>query len=168
MPYRVRVSEPLDLVDEARRNWQDRGWSAVPAMAAATSITRAHQILLGRIDAALGPLGLTFSRFEALALLSFTRTGALPMGKVGERLQVHPASVTNTIDRLERDGLVERRRHPDDGRATLAVITDTGRRVVDEAAAALGAIDFGVSGDGVDHDAITESLRPLRRAAGDF
>jgi DNA-binding MarR family transcriptional regulator len=160
-----------DLVEEARRNWEAVGWPSVPAMAAATSITRAHQILLGRINEALVPFGLTFSRFEALALLSFTRHGALPLGKVGERLQVHAASVTNTIDRLERDGLVERRRHPQDGRATLAVITDAGRRTVTAAAHALGAIDFGLAAgapEAVDHTAIVEALRPVRASAGDL
>jgi DNA-binding MarR family transcriptional regulator len=162
---------PLDFdpVDEARRNWSRHGWSSIDAMAAATSITRAHQILLGRIDAALAPMGLTFSRFEALALLHFTREGCLPMGKVGERLQVHAASVTNTVDRLERDGLVERRRHTGDGRTVLACITPRGRSVVGEAASALGAIDFGLGGDGApDHRAITDALAAVRRNAGDF
>jgi DNA-binding MarR family transcriptional regulator len=144
-------------------------WDAVPAMAAATSITRAHQILLGRINAVLAPLGLTFSRFEALALLHSTSRGSLPLGKVGERLQVHPASVTNTIDRLERDGLVRRERHPDDGRTTLAVITASGRELVERAAAALAAIDFGLDGrDPVAFGSIEEALRPVRRNAGDF
>ena len=90
---------------------------------AATSITRAHQILSGRIDAALAPVGLNFSRFEVLALLSFTKEGELPLGKVGDRLQVHPASVTNTVNRLEADGLVARKPHPTDRRTTLAVLT---------------------------------------------
>lgn len=159
----------FDPVAEARRNWDRHGWSSTDAMAAATSITRAHQILLRRIDEALGPFGLTFSRFEALALLSFTKEGALPLGKVGERLQVHPASITNTIDRLEHDGLVERHPHPVDRRTTLARITDAGRRVVREAAAALGAIDFGLAGDEpVDHAAVEAALRSVRRNAGDF
>jgi DNA-binding MarR family transcriptional regulator len=161
---------PLDFdpVAEARRNWARHGWSSIDAMAAATSITRAHQILLRRIDDALSPFGLTFSRFEALALLHFTKEGELPLGKVGERLQVHAASVTNTIDRLEADGLVERRPHPVDGRTRLARITEAGREVVVEAARALGAIDFGLAGESVDHQAIDESLAPVRRAAGDF
>ena len=114
---------PFDPITEARRNWEARGWDAVDAMTAATSITRAHQILLKRIDTVLEPFGLVFSRFEALALLSFTRTGALPLARIGERLQVHPTSVTNTIDRLEADGLVARVPHPTDRRATLAKIT---------------------------------------------
>ena len=159
----------FDPIGEARKNWETHGWGAPDAMVAATSITRAHQILLGRINDALGPLGLNFSRFEALALLSFTREGSLPLGKMGARLQVHPASVTNTIDRLERDGLVRRVAHPTDGRTTLAEITDEGRTRVNEAEAALAEIDFGLGdlGPAAFH-AIGESLEVMRREAGDF
>ncbi len=158
----------FDPVAEARRNWVAHAWGSPDAMTAATSITRAHQILLRRIDEALAPLGLTFSRFEALALLHFSRRGSMPLGKVGERLQVHPASVTNTVDRLERDGLVERRPHPHDGRTRLASITEAGHALVVEAAQALAAIDFGLGGDSVDFVAIDAVLRPVRRNAGDF
>jgi DNA-binding MarR family transcriptional regulator len=63
---------------------------------------------------------------------------------MGARLLVHPTSITSTIDRLERDGLVRRVPHPDDRRTVLAEITDDGRRVVDEATEALTAAEFGV------------------------
>ena len=159
----------FDPIEEAQRNWRRQGWGAVDAMAAATSITRAHQIVLGRINDALAPLDLNFSRFEALALLSFTRNGELPLGKMGDRLQVHPASITNTIDRLERDGLVERVGHPTDRRTTLARITDSGRAAAEAGAAALAEIAFGL--DGVPFDAVKRldaDITELRRRAGDF
>ena len=159
----------FDPIAEARRQWESHHWGAVDAMCAATSITRAHQILLGRINAVLLPLGLNFSRFEAIALLSFSQTGSLPLGKMGERLQVHPTSITNTIDRLERDGLVERMAHPTDGRTTLAKLTAQGRAVAETAQRELAAIEFGFDGLSSEnliglHDAITE----LRHTAGDF
>jgi DNA-binding MarR family transcriptional regulator len=110
-----------------------------------------------------------FSRFEALALLSFTRTGAMPMGRMGERLQVHPTSVTNTVDRLETEGLVTRIPHPTDRRTTLVEITPAGCTLVDRAAAALGDVAFGLDGmETPDLTAATNSLRSLRAAAGDF
>ena len=89
------------------------------AMAAATSIVRAQQLVLAAVDGALRPLGLTFARYEALVLLAFTRSGSLPLGKMGERLMVHPTSVTGIVDRLEADGLVRRVVHGDDRRITL-------------------------------------------------
>lgn len=159
----------FDPIAEARRNWEGHGWRAPEAMVAATSIARAHQVVLAQIDAALAPLGLTFSRFEALALLHFTRRGSLPMGKVGTRLQVHPASVTNTIGRLERDGLVRRVTADGDRRLVLAEITPAGRRHVRRAAAVLADAEFGLAGvAGEELSGITDALAPVRREAGDL
>ena len=81
-----------------------------------TSLVRAQQLLMERIDAVLRPLELTFARYEVLRLLSFSSAGAMPMTRLGSLLQVHPTSVTSAVDRLERQGFVERRR----GRTTTA------------------------------------------------
>ena len=138
-------------------------------MAAVTSIMRAHQLLLSELDALLRPFGLTFARYEALVLLSFSRTGALPLGLIGERLMVHPTSVTNTIDRLERADLVVRRPNPQDRRGTLAEITSAGRAAVAAATQALMAADFGLAGYADDEmDELFSLLRTLRVEAGDF
>jgi DNA-binding MarR family transcriptional regulator len=138
-------------------------------MASVTSIMRAQQVLLAHLNDALRPFGLTFPRYEALMLLLFTRKGALPLGKVGERLQVHRTSVTNIVDKLERDGLVRRVPHAEDRRATLAELTPEGRRVALAATKAMHAIDFGLGALGErDADALTDLLRNLRIAAGDF
>src|SRR5690606_40286284 len=105
-----------------------------------------QQLLLGQLDAVLKPYELTFARYEALVLLTFSSTGALPLGKIGERLMVHPTSVTNTIDRLERQGFVRRRPNPRDGRGTLAEITDAGREVVERASRDRPATERGLGG----------------------
>jgi DNA-binding MarR family transcriptional regulator len=158
----------FDPIDEAARQWGLR-WSGVPAMHAVTSLMRVQQLLLQRLDAILRPYGLTFARYEALVLLSFSSRGSLPLGKMGERLQVHPTSVTSIVRRLEADGHLVRRPHPDDRRAVLAEITDTGRAVVEAATAELVGADFGL---GVLDDEglrdLSELLRPVRAAAGDF
>lgn len=160
---------PFDPIARARDTWRARGWGAPDAMAAVTSITRVHQVLMRRIEATLRPLDLTFARYEVLVLLTFSRTGSLPLGKVGERLQVSPASVTNAIDRLEASGFVAREPHPTDGRATLAGITPAGREVVEHATAALAHDRFGAHGLD-DHDArqLFELLVKFRGQAGDF
>lgn len=160
---------PFDPIAEAERNWRVRGWAEPDAMAAVTSVMRAHQILLGRINGVLKPHGLTFARYEALVLLTFSRRGTLPLGRMGERLQVHPASITNVIDRLEADGHVLRVPHPTDGRTTLARITAGGRDVVERATADLTAARFGADGlDADDARRLTATLEPLRRHAGDY
>ena len=122
MPVAKPLDLPFDPIERAAEIWAER-FGPADAMAAVTSIMRAQQILLAGLDGLLRPYGLTFARYEALVLLAFSRTGALPLRVIGERLMVHPTSVTNTVDRLERDGLVRRRPNPRDGRGTLAEIT---------------------------------------------
>lgn len=158
----------FDPIDEAARQWGLR-WDGVPVMHAVTSLMRVQQLVLSRLDAVLKPLDLTFARYEALVLLSFTKRGSLPLGKMGERLQVHPTSVTPIVDRLESAGLVRRVPHPEDRRAVLAEITDAGRALVETATADLLAAGFGL-GNLADEQlgAISELLRPVREAAGDF
>lgn len=160
----------FDPIDEARRQWNGHGWTdAADGMAVVTSIVRADQILLARIDAVLRELDLTFARYELLVLLDFSRRGALPLGKMGVRLQVHPASVTNAVDRLEQHGLVERVPHPDDGRTTLATLTPTGRRLARKATRLLNAqvfADLGLDDD--EQRQLFALLRKVRCAAGDF
>ena len=159
---------PFDPIDEAARQWGKR-WDGVPQMHAVTSLMRVQQVLLGRLDGLLRPLGLTFARYEALVLLTFSSRGSLPLGKMGERLQVHPTSVTSIVDRLETAGLVVRKPHPEDGRAVLAEITPSGRALVEQATEALVGADFGLGAlDDAGLRALSELLRPVRRAAGDF
>nr|WP_258141898.1 MULTISPECIES: MarR family transcriptional regulator [unclassified Arthrobacter] len=168
------MSDPIalsrDPIAEARRHWQDRGWTAAAeGMAAVTSIMRTQQILLARIESVLKPHGLTFARFELLALLSFAREGALPMNKASARLQVHPTSVTNSVDRLERAGLVRRAAHPGDGRTKLVEITGQGRNVVERATLELNGTVFGNPGfSAPELDRLNQMLGKFRRDAGDF
>ena len=129
--YRVHVAKRLDLpfdpIARAAEIWEQR-FGPAEAMAAVTSIMRAQQLLQAELDGLLRPHGLTFARYEALILLTFSRRGALPLRVIGERLMVHPTSVTNIIDRLEEQGMVVRRPNPRDGRGTLAEITARGRK----------------------------------------
>lgn len=168
----MAVSKPLDLpfdpIARAAQIWESRFGDA-RAMAAVTAIMRVQQILLAQLDGLLRPHGLTFARYEALVLLSFSREGALPMRLIGQRLMVHPTSVTNTIDRLEQQGLVVRKPNPSDGRGTLAEITATGRDVVASATKDLMAAEFGMGGySRAELEEISAVLRSLRVSAGDF
>ncbi len=159
-----------DPIAAARANWERAGWGGVAdGMVAVTSVMRAHQILLARVEAVLKPFGLSFARFELLRLLAFSRTGALPIAKASDRLQVHVTSVTHAIRRLEAAGLVTRSPHPTDGRTTLVSITDRGRSTVEAATGALNEqvfADIGMSA--AEAQALTASIQTLRRHAGDF
>ena len=138
-------------------------------MAVVTSIMRLQQVFLSRADATLRPLELTFARYEVLMLLSFSRVGHLPLGIIGERLQVNAASVTNAVDRLEAQGLVERRPNPQDGRGTLAALTEPGRHLARRATDLMNERVF--TDVGLDRPALQTlfgALSQLRQAAGDF
>ena len=169
---RMASGAPLafDPIAEAQRQWEAHGWGdAAPGMAMVTSIMRVQEVLIGHVDRALREFGLTFARYEVLMLLLFSRKGSLPLGKVGARLQVHPASVTNVVDRLEADGLVRRVPHPSDGRTTLAEITPAGRDLAQRATGVLNAAVFEpVALNGRQVDQLVGLLRRLRLAEGDF
>ncbi len=168
----MATSRPLrfDPIAEARRQWAAHGWgSYADGMAAVTSVFRAQQIYLAMIDKVLRPFALTFARYEVLMLLSFSHDGAMPLNKVGSRLQVHPTSVTNAVDRLEGQGLIRRMPHPTDRRTTLAEILPAGRDVASRATEAVNAAVFADPLIAADKTAsLLDALTGLRRAAGDF
>lgn len=158
----------FDPIERAGELWAER-FGRADAMRVATSVMRVQQLLLARFDAALKAYDITFARYEVLVLLHFSRRGSLPLKIIGERLQVHPTSVTNSVARLVAAGLVVRRPNPADGRGALAGLTAKGRRVVRDATADLMAADFGLSVlDGAGRAAVFSQLRAVRRAAGDF
>lgn len=168
MPVSSRL--PFDPIAEAMHQWNHHGWGgAARGVGVITSVIRVQQILAGRAEALVRPFGLTFARYEVLMLLLFSRRGEMPLGKIGQRLQVGAASVTNAIDRLERDGLVRRRVNPDDGRGVLAAITDRGRSLAREATDALNdGVFTRVELSTDDADALFALLGTLRHRAGDF
>jgi DNA-binding MarR family transcriptional regulator len=160
------VADGFDPIAEAARHWSGRyGDGAVPAMHAVTSLMRAQQILMTRLNELLRPFELTFPRYEALMLLRFSRAGALPLGRIGTRLQVHPTSVTNTVDGLEKLGLVRREPSERDRRITLAVLTAEGRSRADRATRVLNDAAFGTHPLETDElDGLSILLDPLRQS----
>ncbi len=158
-----------DPIAEARRQWVAHGWQeAAPGMAAVTTVVRVHQILVSRVEEALAPEGLTFARFEILRLLGFTRNGRLPMGKIGQRLQVHPASVTSAVKRLERDAMIKRETDENDNRVVHAVLLRAGRDTLKSATERVNAVFSSLGLDDRELDGLTRRLGPIRRMAGDM
>jgi DNA-binding MarR family transcriptional regulator len=168
VPAMVRpLGLPFDPIERAGETWEKR-FGPASSMRAATSVFRVQQILLARFDEVLKPHELTFARYEVLVLLTFSRTGELPLKVIGSRLMVHPTSVTNAIDRLVAAGYVRRRPNPEDGRGVLAGITDDGRAIVEKATSALTELDFGL-GDlpEAERAELFDILRLVRLGAGD-
>jgi len=159
---------PFDPIERAGELWE-RHFGPARVMRLVTSVMRVQQILLAELDGLLKPFDLTFARYEVLVLLTFSQKGELPLSKIGARLMVHPASVTNAIDRLEAQGLVRRRPDPADRRRIFAAVTPAGRHAVQQATAALTEADFGLRGlDAAQQESAYTLLRAVRAAAGDF
>ena len=161
----------FDPIAEARRQWVEQGWpEAADGMAAVTSLMRAHQIVLARVDAALKPLGVTFARYEVLMLLWFSKRGSLPMKVIGSRLQVHPTSVTNAVDRLEDAGLVDPvdaprpTAGPSSSRSPPSAAARRARRPRPSTPRCSATPDLSSS----DVSSLVDVLTRLRRDAGDF
>ncbi|HUR51387.1 MAG TPA: MarR family transcriptional regulator [Mycobacteriales bacterium] len=167
---RVQDPRPTDPIALARANWAEHGWEHVAdGMAAVTSVMRAQQIYQARVDQVLKPYQLTFARYELLMLLHFSSQGSMPVKKASERLQVHPTSITNAVDRLEAADLVRRTPHPTDGRSSLIEITGEGRRLALKATAALNDEVFARPGlTAGEVRALVSVLEALRRDAGDL
>lgn len=158
----------FDPIERASDLWTEHIGDST-AMRLATSIMRVQQLILAELDAALKPYGITFARYEVLVLLSFSSSGQLPLSKIGERLMVHPTSVTNAMDRLESQGLVRRVADKDDRRRTFAELTPEGKHILAEATEKVMGIDFAIAGlDAKEQDATYDLLRSMRIAAGDF
>lgn len=153
----------FDAIVEARRQWIAHGLDEPLAMTVATSITHAQQLVSTTIDRAMRPLGLTFARYEVLMLLSFSKSGALPMTKIGERLLVHPTGITKLVDKLEAGDLVRREANPRDRRGTLVRITSAGRRLARKASKVVADVRFGVDLPDDELEQLSALLGRLRR-----
>ena len=70
-------------------------------------------------------LGLTAPQATALREMS----GPLTMRELAERMSCEPSNATFVVDKLEKQGLVERRAHPTDRRARHLVLTPDGEQL---------------------------------------
>jgi len=133
-----------DPVEQAVHHWAERypdaGSSGFRAL---TTLIRTYGLVTRNIEGLLRPVELNLSRFEVLLLLSFTRTGCLPIMRLRDLLMIHGSSVTYLVDRLEEAGWVAREADPSDRRVSLVRLTPEGREVIDAAAGMLVEADFG-------------------------
>ncbi len=158
--------DPDDPVVKADQNWRDHGWPSGPYFRAALSVVKVEELISGHNAAGFDPFQLTTTRHEALAVLFFSHDGQLSLGKLGQRLMVHPTSITATVDTLERLGYVERVAHPTDRRQTLARITTTGRAAMEEASRGAASACFGLAAlTEAEAETLFDLLAKVRRAA---
>jgi DNA-binding MarR family transcriptional regulator len=127
---------------------------------------RATQKILRRVAVQLEPHGLTLAQFDVLAQLQ--RTSGILQQELADRLFVTKGNIVGLLNRMERDGLVVRQQHPQDGRAHLIYLTDRGKelatKVVPEHEALISECMALLSPN--DQRTFHELLRTLDRALG--
>ena len=79
------------------------------------------------VEAKLNAIGLSAAKLAALRALDEAGE-SLPLSQLAERLSCVKSNITQLVDRLEADGLVERQSDPNDRRARLATLTVNGRK----------------------------------------
>ncbi|HEV7846846.1 MAG TPA: MarR family transcriptional regulator [Thermoleophilaceae bacterium] len=95
---------------------------------------RAHAQLVRTLDAELArDHDMPLSSYEVLLYLNDSEGGRMRMSELADSVLISRSGLTRLVDRLEREGLLERRRCESDARGLFAEITDEGRRVFAEA-----------------------------------
>lgn len=106
----------------------------------------AGRLLVRALEKRLAPLGLTPAHMPVLLGLE---KGPQPQKALAERAMVEPPTMTATLNRMERDGLVERLPNPADGRSSLVALTGTAREKLPAIEKAVSEInDLALSGLG--------------------
>ena len=91
-----------------------------------STFTQIHDLLAREME---DETGLPFDRYALLLMLARAEGGQLRPSDLAEVLPITSSGVTRLIDRLERDGVVERRVCSADGRGTLVALTGQGEKV---------------------------------------
>jgi len=103
-------------------------------LAAWKGLLEAHSVLVSRLDEELKrEHDLPLTSYEVLMMLVDADQHRLRMSELADRLLLSRSGITRLVDRLERQGFVERQPCLDDGRGYYAVLTATGRRKVEAA-----------------------------------
>lgn len=88
---------------------------------------RAHAHVIRRLEAELeAEQAMPLANYDVLVQLAEAPDRSLRMSELASSVLLSRSGLTRLVDRLEREGLVERRACPDDARGTLAALTDAG------------------------------------------
>jgi DNA-binding MarR family transcriptional regulator len=100
------------------------------ALLAVSNIYRAANAVRNRMERdVLTPVGLTWGGFTILFVLWVW--GDRETGQLAEDCGLAKGTLSGMLSTLEKTGLVDRSRHPEDGRRVWVVLTDAGRDTIE-------------------------------------
>ncbi|MGV9870297.1 MarR family winged helix-turn-helix transcriptional regulator [Rhodococcus koreensis] len=139
--------------------------SVAPATALIAAVLQTQKLITHHLNSTLRPLGLSFARYEVLAMM-VAANGPLPMVRIVRALDRHPTTIGTLVDGLEEAGLCVRTINRSDRRSTLVTVTDKGLEV---GASASRALDGVALADPQDmhrlHEGLQQLLTATRRAS---
>jgi DNA-binding MarR family transcriptional regulator len=110
---------------------QQRSFGA-PEQEAMLNVIVTGSWLIGELNAAMAPYGVTPAQYNVLRILRGTHPGTLTCSAIGARLLDRTPDVTRLLNRLERVGFVHRKRATHDRRIVEVGITDEGLQLLDQ------------------------------------
>ena len=148
---------PMDHLSESKRE-------------AFRSLLTAHSRLLDRMDRELARAGsVPLAWYDVLVTLEHQEHGAPRMSELAERMLLSRSGLTRLVDRLEEQGLVERRQCPSDRRGQHAVVTSRGLQARKEAWPLYSRLIqelFGAQMTDEDAEVVRQALDQVSKAAG--
>lgn len=112
---------PPAPVPETTEGWTDRSWSL------GYQINHLARLMAALLHDEIADHGVVPGQFAQLLAL-YDTDGQTP-SELARAVGIEPGTMTKTLHRMERDGLVERRRSPSDGRSVTIHLTRRGRRL---------------------------------------
>ncbi|GAB5895382.1 MULTISPECIES: MarR family winged helix-turn-helix transcriptional regulator [Mycolicibacterium] len=116
----TRDEEPEWLSQQEKETW--------------TGLAALMLLLPGKLDAAMRPVDLTLFEYLTLSHLSEAAEHRIRMSDLAFLANGSLSRLSNVVKRFEQRGWVTRSPDPDDGRYTIAELTEAGYRLVVEAA----------------------------------
>lgn len=134
---------PAELLAHVYAAWRRNVRGNGEQILATTALVQAQQVMRRRISESVPDGGLSWGHAEILMVLS---RGHASTAAIGRELRRHPTNVKRSLDHLEEQGYVGRRRDRRDRRAMTATITQRGRAALQEVVERFAAVRFGLSG----------------------
>lgn len=135
-----------------------------PGEEALLAIRRTADTLAREMSRTIEPFGVTEQQYNVLRILRGSHPDGLPSLEIGDRMIERQPNVTRLLDRLERKGLVRRRRSTEDRRVVRCWISDAGLELLSEMDAPIRATDDRLAGnlDAGEHARLIELLERIR------